>query len=161
LEELQKCFENMASVRKLEKRAYSKEPPYDQFFVNQYGRDDWPIWPVNYYVFAIDSMKLDNLKSAMEKKFTEDRTPPYSRIDTVCMLEKGVICNVYPNEQIDALPGCGSQLRCIPTARALLLFYSLVGAHLFKAQIPFFDLREYLLKVPFEWPDLRSTQAKA
>jgi len=104
-------------------------------------------------------MKLDRMKSAMEKKFSEDRAPPYSRIDTVCVLEKGVICNVYPNEQIDALPGCRSQLRCIPTTRALLLFYSLVGVHLFKAQIPFFDLHEYLLKVPFKWPDLKSTQA--
>jgi hypothetical protein len=67
-EELQKCFENMASVRKLQKKAYSKEPPYDHFFVNQYDCEWGSDWPVNYYVFAIDSMKLGTLKSAMQKK---------------------------------------------------------------------------------------------
>jgi hypothetical protein len=158
-EELEKCFENMASVRRLEKKAYSNEPPYDQFIgVNQYGRDDWPIWPINYYVFAIDSIDLNTLVSTMEKKF-EDNTL-HSRIDTICVLEKGVICNEYPDGKFDALPGLGSQLRVIPTSRALLLFYSLVGLHLCKAQLPFFELHDYIAKLPFEWPELRPSRER-
>jgi hypothetical protein len=156
---LQECFENMASVRRLEKNAYSNEPPYDQFIgVNQYGRDDWPIWPVNYYVFAIDSIDLNTLTSTVEKKFAEEKAPLHSRIDTICVLKKGMICNEYPDGMFDALPGLGSRLTCIPTSRALLLFYSLIGVHLCKTQLPFFELHNYIEKVPFDWPDLRPSK---
>ena len=33
---LEECFENMASVRRLQTKAYSKDPPYDDFSVFQY-----------------------------------------------------------------------------------------------------------------------------
>lgn len=149
-EKLQLSFENMASVRKLEKKAYSKDPPYDGFSPVLYDTC-WDIWPVNYYVFAFDSIDLNTLAHAMEKKYADENTPTHSRIDTICVLNKGVICNRYENGQIDALPARGSRLECIPLQRsALLLFYSLIGSHLFRAQIPFFQLHDYIAKVSFE-----------
>jgi hypothetical protein len=144
--ELQKCFQNMASVRSLEKKAYSRDPPYDEFSPALYNTC-WDIWPINYYVFAIDSIDLNTLASAMEKKFAKDMAPLHSRIDTICVLEKGVICNEYQNGQWDALPGHGSRLTCIPTLDALLLFYTLIGSHLFRAQLPFFQFHDYVAKV--------------
>ena len=63
---LQQSFENMKSVRKLEKKAFSKVPPYDDFSVTLYDMS-WPICPINYFVFAFDSMDLNDLECAMAK----------------------------------------------------------------------------------------------
>jgi hypothetical protein len=126
---LEECFENMASVRRLQKKAYSKDPPYDGFSVFEYDIP-WPIWPVNYYVFAIDSIDLKTLESAMEKKFADEKAPTHSRIDTICVLNKGVICNVYEDGQIDALPGLGSRLTCIST-HVLFCFFIVLSAVIF------------------------------
>jgi hypothetical protein len=145
---LKQSFENMESVRRLEKKAYSKDPPYDEFSPFLYGKV-WPIWPVNYYLFAFDSVDLKRIASTMNKRYIEENLPIYSRIDTTCVLDKGVICNNYPNGQIDALPSSDSTIINIFTARALLLFYVLICAHLFKAQLPFFQLNDYIRKVSF------------
>jgi hypothetical protein len=133
-DELQKVFDNMKSARRLEKKAYSRIPPYDDFSVKLYDKS-WPIWPINYFLFAIDSIDLNNIASAMQKKYVEENLPVHSRIDCTCVLNKGVICNRYPDGQI--------------TARALLLFYALMSSNLFQAQMPFFQIYNYLSKVHF------------
>lgn len=144
---LRECFENMASIRRLKKKAYSKDPPYGTFSVNQYDRI-WPMWdnPVNYYVFAIDSIDLNTVLSTMEERFAAENAPPHSRIDTICVQEKGVICNRH-KDGLDALPGLGSQLTCIPASLRppLLLFYSLIGIQFHS--IPSLELHEYIAKL--------------
>jgi hypothetical protein len=65
-EELQKVFDNMKSVRRLEKKAFVLAPPYDQFSVKLYDKI-WPIWPINYFLFAIESIDIKNIASTMEK----------------------------------------------------------------------------------------------
>jgi hypothetical protein len=85
----------------------------------------------------------------MEKKYTEEKLPVDSGIDCTCILDKAVICNLHPDGQIDALPVSNSKVLGIFTARALLLFYALISSHLFKAQLPFFQLHEYIRNITF------------
>jgi len=146
--ELQKVFENMKSVRRLEKKAYSRVPPYDDFSVKLYDKS-LPIWPINYFLFSIDSIDLRNIASIMQQKYAEENLPVHSRIDCTCVLNKGVICNLHPDGQINAFPVSNSTIATIFTARALLLFYALVSSYLFQAQMPFFQLNNYITKVRF------------
>jgi hypothetical protein len=99
----------------------------------------WPIWPINYFVFAFDSMDLNDLECTMAKKYQEGNLPIYSRLDTTCILDKEVICNQYMSGEMDALPILNSKILSVCTNRALLLFYSLIRSHLFQAQMPTFD----------------------
>jgi hypothetical protein len=85
----------------------------------------------------------------MQKKYVEENLPVHSRIDCTCVLNKGVICNRYPDGQISALPASNSTILPIFTARALLLFYALMSSNLFQAQMPFFQIYNYLSKVHF------------
>jgi hypothetical protein len=83
----------MKSARRLQKKAYIRAPSYDEFSVELYG-NIWEIWPINYFLFAIDSIDLKSIASAMEKIYSEEKLPVHSRIDCT---DKGVICNYYPN----------------------------------------------------------------
>lgn len=65
----------------LEKKAYVEDPPP----VNLYGKY-WLFWPINYFVFSIDSIDLHSLKEIMMKRYAEERLLPYCRIDTTCVL---------------------------------------------------------------------------
>ncbi|MGC2684519.1 MAG: hypothetical protein WA323_21885 [Candidatus Nitrosopolaris sp.] len=82
----------------------------------------------------------------MEERFAAENAPPHSRIDTICVQEKGVICNRH-KDGLDALPGLGSQLTCIPASLRppLLLFYSLIGIQFHS--IPSLELHEYIAKL--------------
>jgi hypothetical protein len=150
---LDQCVENMKSVRRLEKKAYTRPPPYDEFSVSVYG-STWPIRPVHYFLFAFDSIDLDGLVSMMDQKYSKENLGVSSRIDTTCVLHKGVICNLYPNGEIGGLPQSDSRISDsrilnVYTNRALLLFYLLISSHLFQAQMPFFQLHEYAKKINF------------
>jgi hypothetical protein len=83
------------------------------------------------------------------KKNIQKKSFLLTRIDCTCILDKAVICNLHPDGQIDALPVSNSKVLGIFTARALLLFYALISSHLFKAQLPFFQLHEYIRNITF------------
>lgn len=57
--ELERIYINLESVKKLKKTAYYPEKMI-VYNVNLYGKD-WPIWPMNYFVFAYDSIELGTL----------------------------------------------------------------------------------------------------
>jgi len=57
----------------------------------------------------------------MENTYTEESFPIHYRIDSTCVLDKGVICNRYPNGQIDALPISSSQI--FRSTHLVLFFY--------------------------------------
>jgi hypothetical protein len=71
-DELQKVFNNMKSVRRLQKRAYVRAPPYDEFSPELYS-NIWEIWPINYFLFTIDSIDLKTIASTMEKTYSEEK----------------------------------------------------------------------------------------
>lgn len=138
----------MQSVRKLEKKAYTIPPPYDDFSVSVYGTI-WPIRPTHYFLFAFDSIDLAGLAATMKQKYDTENLGISSRIDSTCVLHRGVICNQYPGGVLDALPEPNSVITSVYTPRALLLFYLLISSHLFQAQMPFFQLHEYVKKINF------------
>jgi hypothetical protein len=49
----------------------------------------------------------------MEKTYSEEKLAVHSRIDCTCVLDKGVICNHYPDGQIDASPASDSKVLSI------------------------------------------------
>lgn len=145
--ELDKAFENMKSVKILEKKAYYKPTGAITYSDNLYGKE-WEIWPVNYYIFAYDSTNLVKLAERMHNKNVNENLSEHLRIDTICVLDKGVICN-ETDHKIDALPKPESNLRVAPTVRSLLLFYTLISVYLNQARIPYFRFNDYLGEIKF------------
>lgn len=147
-QELTKVFINMKSVRNLVKTAFIKSVGPIISTLNLYGRE-WEIWPINYYVFAYDSINLMPLMGHIYNKHRTDELPEHSRIDTVCVLNKGVICNKLVNDFFSALPEPGSHLYVCETKQALLLFYTLTANFLFQTKLPSFKFLDYLGKMEF------------
>lgn len=146
--ELDKIFKNMESVRKLRKAAY--HPGKGLFTtVDLYGRS-WDIWPVNYYVFAFDSIDIYTLEREIGDRHRENQLPEHSRIDAVCVLNKGVVYNEHPDGTVSALPIPGSRVTGYETRQALLLFYSIISNYLFQTWMPDFRFKNYLGKMTFE-----------
>lgn len=145
--ELQKVFDNMKSVRVLEKRAYYKPSGAITYSDSMYVKE-WDIWPINYFVFAFDSIEMSILAELIEKKHQLENCPSWSRIDTICVLNKGVICNKI-GEMFDALPTENSIIAAIITENALLLFYTLIVRYLNQVRLPNFNFKEYLGQMQF------------
>ena len=146
--ELDSIFQNMESVRNLKKIAYVKSAGAIIYSDNLYGRE-WEIWPINYYVFAYDSIKLTNLAKQINARHQDKNLPECSRIDTVCVLDKGVICNQLEDGKFNALPEPGSKLYISKTTRSLLLFYALTSRYFNQARLPNFRFTDYLRKMTF------------
>lgn len=147
-EELEKVFVNMESVRKLKKTAYVTQKGHIVYSSNLYGKE-WEIWPTNYYVFAYDSINLNTLAENINYKHITKEHPPHSRIDTVCVLDKGVIFNRRADGTFCALPDSGSKLCTCETKHSLLLFYTLISTYLNQVRLPHFKFNDYLGKMEF------------
>ena len=61
--ELKRAYENMRSLRRLEKRAYYPLDVLD-YSATTYGRT-WDIWPVNFFLFAFDAIDLFTLGNTL------------------------------------------------------------------------------------------------
>ena len=146
---IDKIFENMLSVKNLEKKAYL-QPSNSAivYTVNAYGQD-WGIWPINYFVFSIDSMKLETIVEYINQKNSKLSLPIWKRIDCICSLNQGVILNKLANGTYNALPEPNSELVYTPTEKALLFFYTLISHYLNQAWLPNFTFLPYLGKVKF------------
>jgi hypothetical protein len=147
-QELERAFENMQSVRKLQKRAYIR--PSGPIIQNErmYGRE-WEIWPINYHIFAFDSPDLIRLGEWLQIRYTQAQPPAWERIDTICVLDKGVICHRLTSGQFSALPEPDSVVFPCPTNRALLLFYTLISVQMFQTRLPSFRFTDYLGQITF------------
>jgi hypothetical protein len=145
--ELNKIFENMKSVKSLQKTAYA--PLYQDTPItwNLYGTDE-PIWPINYYVFAFDSMDLKSIRNKIEQFHIDNLLPVSKRIDGVCVLKKGIICNYDKDNKITFLPNNETHIGEFASEKALLAFYILLS-NLFPAGMPNFVALNYLRKIPF------------
>jgi hypothetical protein len=146
---LEDCFVNMQSVRDLTKSAYVSGPDPQRYAVSVYGRD-WPIYPVNYFVFAYDSMDLTKIAEIMRDRWVAEQRPAWSRIDTVCVLDKGVITNQVADNQFDALPNDQGAIQVTATEDALLLFYTLLSRYFNQTVLPPFSFVPYLGELTFE-----------
>ncbi|MBW1992996.1 MAG: hypothetical protein JRI77_00940 [Deltaproteobacteria bacterium] len=142
--ELMNAYQNMLSVRELKKVAYYDSPQRE---ITVYG-EVHTIWPCHYFLFAFDSIQIAALCNYL--KTAQENQPQSKRIDSVCVLDKGVILNKLENGSYDALPSPQSRLSFIETKSALLLFYTLISNYLNQAWIPNFKFVDYLGEMTFQ-----------
>lgn len=146
--ELRKAFKNMKSVRDLKKTAYVKDTGPIMYTSYLYGKE-WEIWPINYFVFAYDGIDMKKLAMYVGNTHFLEKLPEHSRIDAICILDKGVIYNQLEDGKLDALPGPGSITYYTETPRALLLFYTLISRYFNQARLPNFNFTDYISEIKF------------
>lgn len=114
-----------------------------------YGQN-YRIAPVNYYIFAFDSINPATLRDHIDAIHTKEKLPTHSRIDTVCILNKSVICNYLKNGFYNSLPEPDSVLVNYETIKSLLLSYTLLMHYHCQSNMPDFKFVEYL-REPFSF----------
>ncbi|WP_440948681.1 DUF6602 domain-containing protein [Methanosarcina sp. T3] len=149
-QEIDSCIVNMESVKKLEKKAYVLPPRSIRINILQYGKE-WDICPVNYYVFAYEADNLQVLRDYLLEKVKEKDLPVHLRVDTICVLNEGLITNWLPKiSKFESLPEEGSDLIVISTEDALLLFYLITSRHFFQTYLPCIMPVHYAPFIPLE-----------
>jgi len=146
--ELEGVYTNMESVRRLQKTAYNQELTVVERNVQMYGQQ-WAIWPVNYYVFAYDSIGLSSLTRSVHEITQLKSYALYSQIDMICVLDKGNIVNQLVDGTYDALPAPFSRIQYIETEHALLLFYVLISRYIHQTWLPNFRFVDYIKEMTF------------
>lgn len=144
--ELDNALANMDSVRSLQKLAYQPEYPLVRS-VSIYGKQ-LPIWPVMYFLFAYEGIDLQTLADNLAAR--QMNRPLDRRIDMVCVLDQGVICNCPPDQSMyTCVPTPGSLLAPVRTRKSLLLFYTLASGPLNQVWLPTFQFANYLGQMTF------------
>jgi len=141
-------FENMKSVKDLKKTSYIHPSGGTKKTVTEYG-SEWDIWPTNYFVFALDSMKLTTIGDELNKKNQDENRETSKRIDCICVLNEGVIMNKLKSGKYSALPEPGSIIIASLTKKPLLFFYRLISNHLLQAWMPSFQFTDYTKDVRY------------
>ena len=145
--ETKKAFANMQSIRNLKTASHSGHCKD----CDMYGRK-WKSRPMNCFIFAFESVSLQNIKLSMDLIHSNTKSKPWNRIDGTSVLKKGLITNsisVSSNvaqsaAKIIPLPTSKSNLTVIPTSQSLLLFYSLLFRSLETGSLQKFDFTHYL-----------------
>lgn len=147
--EVESVFENMRSVKALTKTAY--EPPQGLIHskVRMYGQP-WDIWPVNYYAFSFEGADLRSVAQRLDQLTIAAKSPIHHRVDMVCVLDRGVVCNQRTDGVFDALPSPGSSLFVCNTRKPLLLFYALASHYFNQCVLPPFRFSTYLGQMEFD-----------
>ena len=141
-QELKRSFENMKSVKSLEKRCYFQREAGPIKHTKAIYGGKWSNWPIHYFIFAYDSHNLNTIKENLELLQGEEET--HNRIDSICILDKGVVMNQDKNGQFSALPTPDSVLIPHKSANALLLFYTLSSIFLNQADMEYFNFLPYI-----------------
>jgi len=144
--ELEKSYKNMQSSKALEKKAYFEQKGAIVNTHNLYGKE-WTHWPIQHFVFAFDSPGLSSVLHNLNAY--QDTCEIHKRIDAMCILEKGVILNYWPDGMFSALPVSGSKTVASTTSKPLLLFYTLISVILNQAIMKPFNLMPYIREMKF------------
>lgn len=145
--ELKESYKNMESVKALEKKAYFL--PRGAIVTTHilYGRNWDNYWPIQYFIFAFDSTRLDSVLGNLNT--FQNKNEIDKRIDSICVLEKGVILNQLSDGIYSALPEPDSKLVVSPTSKPLLLFYTEISVILNQAVMKPFNLVPYIKEMQF------------
>jgi len=144
--ELEKAYKNMQSVKALEKKAYFEQRGAIVSTKTLYGKE-WSYWPIQHFVFAFDSPSLETVLNNLNR--FQNHNEIHKRIDSICILEKGVIMNQTQTGMFSALPESGSKLVASFTSKPLLLFYALISVILNQASMSYFNLTSYIKEMKF------------
>lgn len=146
--EITKAYENMRSVKHLTKDPAAFFGPASPFkeVKTLYG-SEWDHWPIQYFIFAFDSPALESvLPNVLE---LQQNDPLHQRIDSVCILNRGVLMNRTAEGMFQVLPQPGSQLVASHTTKPLLFFYTLASILLNQASMKNFNIKPYLRNIAF------------
>ena len=144
--ELEKSYQNMHSVKSLTKKAYFNQRGAIINTHTLFGRE-WDNWPIQYFVFAYNSSNLESVLNNLNSY--QGSNEIHKRIDSICVLEKGVIMNQCPDGMFSALPVPESKVVASETSKPLLLFYTLISVILNQASMKSFNLKPYLKDMNF------------
>lgn len=145
-QELDNAYKNMLSVKSLEKKAYFDQKGIILTTHTLYG-NEWNHWPIQHFIFAFDSSNLDTVLSNLISLQNHDEV--HKRIDSICVLEKGVILNQGSDGFFSALPSPGSITYASSTSKPLLLFYVLFSVILNQASMKPFNVQPYIKEMAF------------
>ena len=123
--ELEDGIKKIKSVKELSKAGYVKQEGELIHTTNLYGKE-FEYFPTLGFVFACDSIKIDMLRQKLNGKNSEMSIELEHRIDSICILNKGVITNRTKDGKISHTPEPESKLVSIETKSSLLLFYVLL-----------------------------------
>jgi len=144
--ELIKSFDNMKSVKNLEKIAFFSAGSVVIERHTLYG-SEWENWPLQHFVFAFDSPSLESVTQNLVN--LQLNVPVHKRIDSICVLNKGVILNQSSDGMLSALPDSTTINAASLTSKPLLFFYSLISIVLNQARMKSFNIHPYLKNIRF------------
>lgn len=140
-------FDNMYSVRDLEKKAFYEEGAI-KCPTENYGQS-WKDWPINYFVFAFNSTSLKTIAQQINDYHIKYALPPERRIDMVCVLGKGLVVNQTDEPAMNACPNATSTLKYIETKKEILLFYGLMSQYFLQVYMRKFNFIYYIKEISF------------
>lgn len=146
--ELEDCVEKIRSVKQMPKLAYFEQAGVIKQRCIMFGRQ-YEYFPTLGFVFAFDSIGLDILCENLEMINSTGQIGLDKRVDTICILKKGVIANLREDGKVSYAPEPGSKLYRIETDRSLLLFYLLMTSVLNQARMSPVKLTQYAPGVIF------------
>jgi len=145
---LEDCVEKIKSVKELPKKAYVEQNGAIIPTTDLYGKK-FRYFPTLGFVFAFDSIKIDTLRQKLDELNREKNIKLEHRVDSVCILNKGIITNRTIDEKINHTPEPESKLVSIETENSLLLFYALLMEVLNQTWMPPVRILEYIKEIEY------------
>jgi len=146
--ELEDCVEKIKSVKELSKKAYVEQNGVIIHATDLYGKK-FGYFPTLGFVFAFDSIKIDTLRQKLDELNREKNIKLEHRVDSVCILNKGIITNRTRDGKINHTPEPESKLVSIETENSLLLFYILLMEVLNQTWMPPVRILEYIEEIEY------------
>ena len=141
-QEIENSFENMSSIKSLQKLAYHKASVITNTF-RLYGVEN-AHWPVQFYIFAYESDGLDTVLSHVSR--LNNSRPLHQQIDGVCVLDKGLVLHSGPTG-IQPVPMPNTTMGFKESSKALLTFYTLIAHTYGQAVTERFSIHHYLAHI--------------
>ena len=102
---------------------------------------------MQYFVFAYDSPSIESVRDNLISLQNDEET--HKRIDSICVLDKGVVVNMDADGMFSALPTQSSIVVASSTNKPLLYFYALVSIILNQADMLYFNFALYIRDIRF------------
>lgn len=150
--ELIESIENIISVKTLKRDAYLKlglnsiQAKQLRAYYRAFFDYEGSFFPIYSCIFAYDSIKLETLAKYLNSYFAKNKTGTHHRVDSIIVLNKGIIAN-YDNLKKQYLErSSNSTLQCFFEAPrdSLLFFYEFLWTSLTLSYMHKIDISKYL-----------------
>ena len=121
---------NMESVKNLDKTAYFIGTSPIEETIHIYGQD-FTIAPTMYFAFAFEGdSSIHSIASELTR--VQAARPPSRRVDSICVLDTGILLNGTPEGKAEAVPRADTELVGYNTENSLLMFYLFLSRYVFQ-----------------------------